>query len=183
MHLKTYLKFWVTGQFRNKKLLTAHYSSIFEIDFKNLSKKNIQLLIFDYDNTLACYHQKSLNQKTIHLLKNLQKQNFRIAILSNSSKSNIKKLEKIFESYNIYISKNQISKPHKQEFLNILKIHKIKPSQTAMIGDRITTDIYGAYLANIKERILVDYFDNSKTCPKAPSIDRIIKQIEKSLIL
>ncbi len=176
MHLKTYLKFWIAGQFLNKKLITEQYSSIFEIDYKKLQKQGIKLIIFDYDNTISCYHDWQIDKETDLLLDKLKKMNFKLAILSNSTKTNIAKIKKLFKRKNIYISDNKKSKPHPNDFLEIMKIYKTKNISTAMIGDRVTTDIYGAYLAGIKKRILVQYFKTS--CPKIPKINRIINKLE-----
>jgi uncharacterized protein len=152
MDLIEYMRFLHHFLFIKTKTYTLNEKSIFTIDYKKLKKEKIKLLIFDVDDTLT-WHRGALEEKTIKLLKKLSK-DFNIAILSNCEDRRRKEIATMLFGINLFISPHS-DKPGKEGFINSMKHFSILPENTAMIGDRLGTDIWGAYITKIKERILV----------------------------
>ncbi len=147
-----YFRFLRHSIFVRTKTYTQKNESVFSIDYSKLKKDGVKLLIFDVDDTLT-WNLGRLEEKTIALLKDLSKK-FKIAIFSNCSKNRRKKLSIMLSGLDIYIVPIG-GKPGKQGFLHTIGHFRIKPENIAMIGDRMGTDIWGAYVTNIKERVLV----------------------------
>ncbi|MFH1722411.1 MAG: YqeG family HAD IIIA-type phosphatase [Candidatus Altiarchaeota archaeon] len=115
--------------------------SISEIDAEKLRDKKIRSLIFDVDNTLCEYHGKGVDSSLKEKVEELNVV-FNCCILSNtSSETRVEELKKYF---NLPIAETLIKKPKREAFHAALKLLKTKPAETAMIGDRLLTDIAGA---------------------------------------
>ena len=69
MNIKHYLSFWLKLPRTRGKISTAHWKTIYDVDYAGLRREGIKLLIFDVDDTIAAYEDK-IPQRTIHLLKN-----------------------------------------------------------------------------------------------------------------
>ncbi len=147
MDILEYANFWI-NRIHRPKIATQEVESIHDIDFNNLKKLGVRLLIFDVDDTITP-HKRPLPRKTIRLLKKLK--DFKIAFLSNCSESRRKELAKMIDVYIAPFS----SKPGKIGFTHILEKMSVPGSQAAMIGDKKSMDLWGAKIAGINHRILV----------------------------
>ncbi len=178
MDYKSYLNFWKMAIFKKTKIVTDKYISVYYIDYNKLKKNKIQLLIFDYDETLTDFHG-DLPEQTKELLEKLNK-DFKIAILSNFPNKRLEALNKNLEGLNIYLEKES-NKPATDGYNKILKKFKVSANNTAMIGEKAATDLFGAYLAKIKIRILVQPFSDVFSGNKAPLLLRFFRNIENSI--
>ncbi len=174
MDFKTYLKFW-TGN--KKDLVTKKTESIFDIDFHLLKTEGFSLVIFDVDDTIDDYLGE-IEGRSLQLLKDLQSVGFKVGIFSNSKPKRTKYLTEFFGQLNIY-NVNRSDKPNPAGYFEILNHYKISPEETIMIGDKLGTDMFGAYLAGIKMRILVEPFSSVFDGRKAKLLDRLVRDIEK----
>ena len=123
----------------DKFIPDIYMQSVFKIDYKNLKKRGIKCLLFDLDNTLATYDESVPSREVkelIHLLSN----DFKVIILSNSSKKRLRPFKDILNIDVAYSSK----KPLKKKYFKIMNIYNFKPEEIACIGDQIITDIFGA---------------------------------------
>jgi HAD superfamily phosphatase (TIGR01668 family) len=150
MNKKYYLKFWLK---QNKhELITESYPTVFEVNWEELKKKGAELLVFDIDDTL-CGHQDNITEKSIQLLKDLQSKGFKIAFFSNT-KNERKQVRKVAKDFNIFVFLNS-DKPNPTNLGVVLSEMKMKSSQCAVIGDKVSTDLFTAYQIGIPNRILV----------------------------
>ncbi len=115
------------------------YESVYDIDFEQLYKNGIRALFFDIDNTMAGYDEPEPSQKLTDFVHKLQDIGFKVAVLSNAKAgrakyfSDLLKLE--FEGHAL--------KPRRKGFISLSERLGVKPSETAMIGDQLFTDIWG----------------------------------------
>lgn len=142
----------------NKYFPNKFYHNIYEIDYDELKKNNINTLFFDVDNTIIRRDEKYFSKKLYTFLKNLEK-DFNIVIISNNKKDRIKTA-----CNNEFKFIYSAMKPLKKGFKKALSINNSNPKNTAMIGDQLLTDIKGANKMNIYS-ILVN--------PISPSSEKI----------
>jgi len=129
-----------------------YFESIYEIDTNDLSKINVDTVIFDIDNTLVPYFIKVPDEKIIRYFKKLKKANIKIGILSNNKEKRVKlfceKLDVIYEY--------KAGKPSIKSLKKIIKRLESKAENTIIIGDQIFTDIWcgnklGIHTALVKQ--------------------------------
>lgn len=150
MNYKYYLKFWLK---QNKnEFITESCPTVFEVNWDELKRKDAELLVFDVDDTL-CGHQDNITEKSIKLLKELQSKGFKIAFFSNT-KNERKQVKKVAKDFNIFVFLNS-DKPNPTNLGIVLSEMKMKSSQCAVIGDKVSTDLFTAYQIGIPNRILV----------------------------
>lgn len=115
-----------------------YYKSIYDINYKKLKQRNIKCLLFDLDNTIAPYSEDVPNQDIKELFHMLSC-DFKIIIMSNSTKKRLRPFKEILNVDTAYSSK----KPFKFKYKKIMDIYGYKPEEMACIGDQIMTDIWG----------------------------------------
>jgi HAD superfamily phosphatase (TIGR01668 family) len=142
-----------------KNVLTPDYyvTSIYAIDFIKLKSMGIENLIIDIDNTLVAWGSVDADEKTFNLIKGLRTLEFKICLLSNSSK---KRVLKFISDMDVDFFSVGI-KPMRIMFMGALKRLNGKPSNTCVIGDQIFTDIMGGNRCGIYT-ILVDPISNQE---------------------
>lgn len=172
MNIKNYMGFWF--KLNKKEIITESYNSVFKIPWSKL--KNVRLIIFDVDDTISS-HKGEIKRNIIDLFLELQKENFEIVLLSNCSKDRGEYLNETFSNLNIYIKVNS-DKPNPKSYKDILKKFKLKPHNCLVIGERVATDLYGAFLAGIPNRVLVKPFSLIFGGNKAGVVYRSFRTIE-----
>jgi len=111
-----------------------------EIDLKSLERLGITSLIFDVDNTITFHHGKTMHPKIRDAFKKIVEKH-RCCILSNAPAERAKKLE---EYFGLHVVSSSVRKPKADPYLKALTYLKTRPEETAVVGDRIMTDIVGA---------------------------------------
>ena len=121
-----------------KKFIPKCYQeNVFQINYDNLRKKGIKLLIFDLDNTLSLIDEVIPDQKIKELINNLSV-NFKILIASNNQENRVKNF---CENLNCnYVSSS--FKPTKRIARFIKKNYPYQFNEVAIIGDQLVTDIF-----------------------------------------
>ena len=122
------------------------YSSVFEIEYKELKKSGVEAIIFDFDNTLSTWKNKILTDEVLELLKKLEGMGFKVGILTNSK---LRGLDEIKENSD-YPIVYDASKPRSKGFKELLNRLKVEPEKSVMIGDQIFTDMLGANRLSMK---------------------------------
>ena len=113
--------------------------NIYELTPEHLKTLKIKGIIVDFDNTLLSHKKLSFAPALKKWLKIFQEQEIKICIVSNSfSKSK----RKIAKSLNMPIIWRAI-KPKQKAFKQAMKMFKLCPKETAVIGDQVFTDILG----------------------------------------
>ncbi len=124
---------------------TIYTKDIFSINYNKLKEQNINVLLFDIDNTIAKPKEKTPSKKVIELFKTLQKDGFEIFIISNALKRRATVFGGVLRTKAYYFS----AKPLKRQYKRIIRENNISPSSIAAIGDQLYTDIKGANKMNI----------------------------------
>lgn len=134
----------------------SSYLTIYDINIEELRLKGIKGLIIDIDNTLAPWKAEFLEEKVKLWLIDLKSSGVKVCFVSNGHKQRIKNLVIDLDIPYIY----QAQKPTKRGFLKALNILQTAPSETALIGDQIFTDILGGNRIGLTT-ILVEPIDRS----------------------
>jgi uncharacterized protein len=124
-----------------KKLLfpNLYLESIHKLDFQRLKNKGIKAIIVDIDNTLVSWDSKYAPQEVVDWLDHAKKEGFDLCIVSNNTKDRV-----VTFSENLKIPAIHAAiKPRNKPFYRAMDIMKSKPSNTAIIGDQIFTDVLG----------------------------------------
>ena len=137
------------------------------INYNKLKKRKIKCLIFDLDNTITNYYDNNIDKDIISLFDSLKK-NFKVIILSNSTKKRVSKIANKLKVQYIPLA----MKPLAFNFKRIMKRYHLSNDALAIIGDQIMTDIKGGNKVKIVT-ILVDPIDD-----KELSITKINRLIE-----
>ncbi len=115
-----------------------------------LREKNIDTLILDVDNTLSTHHGTVLVEGLETWLDTIKKEDIKLIILSNSKEKRVKPFA---ENLGLdYVSLGLKPLPFKY-FTAIEKIGG-KRKNTAIVGDQLFTDCFGAKLTGITSIIL-----------------------------
>ncbi|MFH1276153.1 MAG: HAD-IA family hydrolase [Candidatus Woesearchaeota archaeon] len=180
MKVSSYLKFWIKSYKSKEKVFTARYNSIYDIHYNHLLEQGVKLIIFDVDDTLTSHHG-NLPLKTINLLKELS-DNFKIAFLTNRTSKKRDKLNKLTDIIKIHIEQSS-KKPSAKGYINVINRFNLKPSEVAMVGDRVGTDLWGAVNSKISHRILVKPYSKAFSGRKANIFVMLFRWLEKRYAL
>lgn len=128
----------------------SYYKSIFDINYDQLKKKNIKVIIFDLDNTIITVDEELPNDKIKSLFKKLSN-DFKIFIASNNKKERVRRIGKYMDVHAFY----SVVKPTKKIRKLLLNKYDVKMNEVAIIGDQVVTDIFMGNRLNMYT-ILVD---------------------------
>ena len=121
-----------------------------DIDADMLRKLNIRFLLLDVDNTLASYISHEPVEGAVAWVKEMQRQGFKLVIVSNNYKKRVEPFSKNFGLPFITFA----CKPLPFGYLKAKKLLKAPAEACAIIGDQIYTDIVGANLCGMKSVLL-----------------------------
>lgn len=137
-----------------------YQKSIFNIDYEKLKISGIKCLLFDLDNTIAPLNIKVPEKKLKDLFDRLKEMNFKVIIVSNSTKKRVKPFK---EHLNVD-SSHSSRKPLKKKYHKIMDLYNFKDIEIAAVGDQLLTDIFGANRMQFTS-ILVNPISNSDIFP------------------
>lgn len=112
--------------------------SIFTLDYDMLYTKGIRHIVFDIDNTLAPYDEASPPERVVSHLKQLESNGFKVCLLSNNSKKRV-------DTFNVTMGYPSVYRARKPLLAGVKRAMRLiggKPSDTALIGDQVFTDIW-----------------------------------------
>lgn len=122
--------------------------SIRQVDWRGLWTKGIRVLLFDLDNTLCLWRAGKFPKATTVLLRRLQGQGFKIAVLTNARLPEDSPVRKALGELGIPLIE-RVKKPLPFGFRRALRLLKASPSEAAVIGDQLLTDVLGGKLAGL----------------------------------
>lgn len=128
------------------------YKTVFDIDYDMLKNKGITTLFFDLDNTLIPYDVPELTNEIIKLFTTL-KNHFKVMVITNNNHKRTKLAVKELVPFLA-----NAKKPFKCKLKKALKKAKSTPSETALIGDQVMTDVKASRKLNLTS-ILVSPID------------------------
>ena len=123
------------------KLITPNETanSLQAINLYNITSKGIKLLLLDIDNTIIPRGDKETTGEILLWLKKAKSLGLKTCLMSNNTKKHFPYLEQYVDDYATFSKK-----PFKVNYKRLLNKFDAKPSEAAMIGDQIFTDILGA---------------------------------------
>lgn len=172
MNIGAYLGFVFAPK---RALATRRIRSIVELDLAELKREGVTLLLLDIDDTFAG-HKDAIPPESISWLKDAAKQ-LTIALVSNCGEQRRRDVaDALGES--IAAINSSPDKPGPEAFAEVLQALNIPAAQAAMVGDRRSMDLYGAKLAGIPVRILVEPFSAVHGGLAAPWAYRALRRLE-----
>ncbi len=112
-----------------------------------LKKEGIKLLLCDLDNTLRLHSEKEPADELADWIDDCKKAGIKIVIVSNNGRK--KMMQKFCEPIGVDCVW-WAAKPVSKKLTEAREARGFKPSETAMLGDKITTDVWAAKFAGIK---------------------------------
>lgn len=154
-----------------------YLNSVTDITIEFMKKNNLKGLILDVDNTLIDF-DKNLSEEIVKWCNNLKQNGIKICILSNTNK--IEKVTKVANKLELkfyYFAK----KPTKSGFKKAQKYLNFEPSEIAVVGDQIFTDIIGGNRMEMFSILVkpIDTRDILATRIKRPLENLVIKRYLK----
>ena len=129
--------------------------SITELTPEFLKRRNIDLLMLDFDNTIVPYTTSIPTEAMSSWLNSMSNSDIRICIVSNSHKDRVK----VFcDKYGLAFITGA-KKPFSKGIVACLEKYCIQPKNAAIAGDQIYTDTLGGNCCGITT-ILVKAIDN-----------------------
>lgn len=150
----------------------SYQESIYTINYHKLQKEGVECLLFDLDNTCVPLLENKINKKLIELFDKLKLMKFKIIIFSNATHNRLN----IFKDKLLVDKEALCFKPSKIKFKKIMKKYNYKPSQIAIIGDQLFTDILGGNRAGIKTILINPLSKEDKRFTK------ILRKLEKKIM-
>ena len=127
-----------------------------------LGSRGIRLLMLDFDNTIVPYTTDIPTPEMERWLKEMQGQEIRLCVVSNSKRDRVK----VFCRKMGLDCITHARKPFQKGIRQCLEKYGIPASQAALAGDQIYTDTLGANAAGVTS-ILVRAIDNHNFWLKA----------------
>ena len=133
-----------------------------DLTCEELTKRNIRLVMLDFDNTIVPYTTNTPTEEMERWLKQMAASEFALCVVSNSRKDRVKKFCAMYGIDCI----THANKPFSKGIRQCLTRYGIPPKHCALVGDQIYTDTLGANCAGVGS-ILVKAIDNHNFWLKA----------------
>ena len=129
--------------------------SLTDLTAQDLQRRNIRLLMLDFDNTIVPYTTDVPTQKMQRWIQQMKQADLQICVVSNSKKPRVVTFCKAYGLDCI----THAHKPGGDGIRRCLEKYQVQPEQAALVGDQIYTDVLGANRAGVYP-ILVRAIDN-----------------------
>lgn len=114
--------------------------SLADLNCNHLQERRIQGVILDVDNTITSYDGTTIDERVREKVDEIKK-GFKTCLMSNTDVVRMCQLERYFS---IPVIQTRERKPLPQPFEQALAYLETKSKETAIVGDRLLTDIAGA---------------------------------------
>ena len=112
-----------------------------------LTKNNVKLLLCDLDNTLRLHSEKEPADELIKWIQDCKSAGVKIVVISNNGRKKfMQKFCKPLGISCVWWAK----KPLSTKLTATMEKYHFKPSDTVMLGDKLTTDVLAAKFAGIR---------------------------------
>lgn len=116
-----------------------YLDSIHEVDWDKLRRRGIKALILDLDNTLVAWRESEINEELRAWADTMTRGGFRACLVSNNFSGRV---GRIADELGIpHLSK--AGKPRRGAFRRAMELMGSGPSETAVLGDQVFTDVLG----------------------------------------
>ena len=137
-------------------------TALTDVSVELLHRKNIRLLMLDFDNTIVPYTTSTPTALMENWLKEMCASDIQLCVVSNSKRDRVK----IFCSHYGIPCITHAKKPFTKGICQCLAQFDVPPAEAALVGDQIYTDTLGANCAGVTS-ILVKAIDNHNFWLKA----------------
>ncbi len=120
--------------------------TVYSIPFSDYSKKGVEVVVFDIDNTLVPYDVPVPDEKLKDFLFSLKRMGLEIAFVSNNTPERV---EKFNESLGFYILPDS-HKPLKSALKPVFEHFGIGSEKLLFVGDQLLTDVLCARLNSVR---------------------------------
>ena len=117
----------------------AMFESLFDIDFDKLIDLGIKGIIFDLDNTIIPWDSSEMCPDVCAWIAEVHSKGFKVSIVSNNWHSRVREIANRLDLPFVA----RAYKPAKFGFRSALATMELEPSETAVIGDQLFTDVLG----------------------------------------
>lgn len=117
-----------------------YQKSIYTIPYQKLKKMGIEIIVYDFDNTIVEKNKYQVTKELKELLDKL-KQDFKVIVISNTLNKN--KISYFCKECNLEYVMNA-KKPFKFGYNKVKDLTHTNASKICMVGDQLLTDIWGA---------------------------------------
>lgn len=114
--------------------------TIYEVNYELLWGNGIRGLLFDLDNTVAPWDAPDPDDRLVDFIGQLRQRGFRICLVSNARPA---RCARFSERLGVPVLPDS-GKPRRRGFLRGLETIGTGPGETAVIGDQVFTDVFGA---------------------------------------
>ena len=150
-------------------LPNKHVKTVFDIHPKMLKEKGINGIITDLDNTLVAWDQAYATPEVIEWFKLMEEHHIKITIISNNKRERVQVFSEPLEIPFVYSAR----KPLRRAFRTVAKQMELHPSEIAVIGDQLLTDVLGGNLAGFYTILVVPIV---QTDAKITKFNRMIER-------
>lgn len=123
----------------------AVYESLYAVDLDELKARGIRGLIVDLDNTLIAYDYADVTEQARQWVAAARERGFKICLTSNARSGRVRRIAQALDIPGIA----NAAKPIRRAFRRALRLLGTKPSETAVIGDQVFTDVLGGNRMNL----------------------------------
>lgn len=123
----------------------AIFPTLTQISPDYLHRQGIRLLMLDFDNTIVPYTTDTPSPEMEQWLHDLAQSGIEICVVSNSKKDRVKTFCRRYGLACI----SHACKPFRKGIGQCLRQYGFPPSQCALVGDQIYTDVLGANCAGV----------------------------------
>ena len=111
-----------------------------------LKKSGVKLLLCDLDNTLRLHSEKEPADELAKWIKSIHDAGIVVVVISNNGRK--KMMQKFCEPLKIPC-RWWAMKPISRKLTKVMADYGFKPSETIMLGDKLSTDVLAAHFAGI----------------------------------
>lgn len=122
-----------------------YLNSVDEITPQILHDNKIQGIILDIDDTLVGFRATVPSDSVSSWIKTMKENNIKLCILSNNNSKRVKTISELYDLPGVH----RAFKPFRRGFYAAAKLLGLKPNQTAVAGDQIFTDVWGANVSGM----------------------------------
>ena len=133
-----------------------------DLTCEELTKRNIRLVMLDFDNTIVPYTTNTPTEEMERWLKQMAASEFALCVVSNSHKDRVKKFCAMYGIDCI----THANKPFSKGIRQCLDRYGIPPQNALLVGDQIYTDTLGGNRVGV-QTLLVKAIHNHNFWLKA----------------
>jgi len=144
-----------------------------EIPLKDLQYLGIRGLLIDLDNTLIRWDRTEIDEDVKRWLKQAHDMGFFICFVSNGLKERVRRFSTILG----YPAVGRAVKPRRGPFRHALKLLQLSPSEAAVVGDQLFTDVLGGNRMGMYTILINPLSD------KELRSTRLVRRLERRMLL